>query len=119
MWTDSIVDQAGGLQPDPEVPRTPPMPVGLEPQRRFHTTEAGEIYVHLPAADYHNAQPLVWHMLLVEVSGYFDDDCGAMRGRLAGAFLDQPEFSIPQSPDMDTDGDGRDDAFWMESSFIY
>ena len=116
-WVDLVEDELfGGWVQDPDVTPSPPIPVRIDEGMGFRTTEEGALYLWISAPDYPDAQAMEWELLDVKITGRFSRDCSKLWGRLSGAFLDMPEFSIG-APSYDIDGDGVADGFWMESEY--
>ena len=91
------------------------MPIEVDGRLVQTVGDHGHVAVWVSNSEYPGAGPIAWSQVDASVTGVFLPDCTMFAGRLTGAFLDGEDFSIPAPTDYDTDGDGVDDAYWLES----
>ncbi len=114
-WTDNIEGVDGAWEADGRVPESAAMPVEVQGRLIQTVGDGGHVGVWVSNSEYAGAGPIAWSQVDASITGVFLPDCTMFSGRLTGAFLDGPDYSIPAPADYDTDGDGTNDAYWLES----
>ena len=114
---DAVANNGQRL-PDPAVPPSAPIGLAQGADGIVRTVQPAAVQILIgpfgPDGTY--APATVFYLEQTAIEGTFSNDCDQFEGRLTGAFIDRPEYTIPARFDTDTDGDGTLDGWSVGSA---